>query len=482
MSTETIFDKDFYPTPESVIEQMLVGHDIYGRIILEPSAGSGNIVEYLQKNGAKEVIACELNSKLRRIVEGKCRVIADDFLTVRSEDVSHIDMIVMNPPFSNARKHILHAYDIAPEGCEIIALCNSHDVSYGDWRETEDKTKLKELVQDYGYSEDFGDCFGSAERRTNVWVSCIHLYKPKTGEEEFEDYMFSGQMDADMSSNQEGLIEYNVIRDVVARYIDAVKQFDAVESLSNNINELTSIFREPYGNGIVFGAYEKGKNSSSNINRQRFKIELQKQAWRYIIKKMELGRFATSKVYEQINKFTETQSHIPFTMRNIYQMIYMIIGTQENRMNMAIIEAFENICSFSAENSTAGEKWKTNSNYMVNKRFIVPYITDYDTRWPEHYLKLSYSSQFNKIADVITALEYITGKHPDNSIEDYIRVSNLAWGQWHTCGSFFRFRGYKKGTMHFEFVNDEDWILFNRRVAEIKGWRIGSRNGKKQSA
>ena len=350
------------------------------------------------------------------------------------------------------------------------------------WHATKDQEKLKELVRDYGYKEELGDCFTTAERKTDVWVSCLHLYKPKTGEQEFEDYMFSGQMDADISGKQEGLIEYNVVRDVVARYIEAVKRYEEVEAVSNEVNKLTSLFRGDYGTGIVFGAYRVGERSQCAITRQHFKIDLQKRAWRYIINKLELGRFATSKVYEQINRFIERQSHVPFTMHNIYQMIYMIIGTQESRMETAIVEAFENICSFSWENSTAGEKWKTNSNYMVNKRFIVPYMTSYDTRWPSQYLKLSYSSLYSKIADVITALEYITGKQACNSIEDYIRKNKLEWGKWYDCGSFFRFRGYKKGTMHFEFVNDNDWMLFNRRVAEIKGWRVGSKHNKKNVA
>lgn len=476
---DTMFEKDFYPTPEEVIAQMLTGHDVVGKIVLEPSAGSGNIVDYLQKNYAKEVIACEQNAKLRRIVESKCRVIADDFLEVRAQDISHINMIVMNPPFSDARKHILHAFEIAPGGCEIITLCNSSDI-LGGWSETKDQTKLRELVGEYGYSEHLGNCFSTAERQTNVSVSCIHLYKQKTGEQEFEDYMFSGQEDLDASGKQEGLVEYNVVRDVVARYVDAVKRFDAVEAASDEINELTSLFREPYGNGILFGAYEKDKSNNQKISRTRFKIELQKQAWRYIIKQLHLGKYATSKVYELINKFIEVQTHVPFTMHNIYQMIYMIVGTQEDRMNMAILEAFDNICSFSAENSTAGEKWKTNSNYMVNKRFIVPYMTRYDTRWPAKYLKISYGGQFDKINDVLTALEYITGKRALNSIEQYIHVENITWGEWHSCGSFFRFRGYKKGTMHFEFVNDDDWALFNRRVGEIRGWSIGSKREKKR--
>jgi hypothetical protein len=48
---------------------------------------------------------------------------------------------------------------------------------------------------------------------------------------------------------------------------------------------------------------------------------------------------------------------------------------------------------------------------------------------------------------------------------------NIEWGKW-TYWGFFRIRGYKKGTMHFEFQNKNDLEMFNRRVAEIKGWRL----------
>ena len=93
---ESIFNRDHYPTPVAVIERMLLGEEIYGKTILEPSAGAGNIVDYLQANGAKEVVASEINDKLRSILSRKCTVIGDDFLKVTAEQVSHIDMIVMN--------------------------------------------------------------------------------------------------------------------------------------------------------------------------------------------------------------------------------------------------------------------------------------------------------------------------------------------------------------------------------------------------
>ena len=122
---------DFYPTPTEVIEKMMMGEYILNKTILEPSAGKGNIVDWLKVHGVKEVIACENDPHLRKLLNGKYDIITDDFLSLKSEDVSHVDYIVMNPPFSDGAKHILHAFDIAPVGCTVIALCNSHSVSKG---------------------------------------------------------------------------------------------------------------------------------------------------------------------------------------------------------------------------------------------------------------------------------------------------------------------------------------------------------------
>ena len=104
-----MFDSEFFPTSAAIIERMLSGENIDNKVILEPSAGNGNIVSYLLDNGAKEVIAAEKHPDLRKILQTKCRVIADDFFTVTSDMISHIDMVVMNPPFSNADAHIMHA-------------------------------------------------------------------------------------------------------------------------------------------------------------------------------------------------------------------------------------------------------------------------------------------------------------------------------------------------------------------------------------
>lgn len=118
-----MFTENFFPTPLSVIEKMMDGEPIRGKHILEPSAGKGDIVDYLLNHEAASIMAVEPHTDLRAILATKCQLIGLDFLQIESHQVSHIDLIVMNPPFEVDAEHIAHAFTIAPPGCKIIALC-----------------------------------------------------------------------------------------------------------------------------------------------------------------------------------------------------------------------------------------------------------------------------------------------------------------------------------------------------------------------
>ena len=469
---------DFYPTPEDVINTMMLGEDILGKTILEPSAGSGNIVRWLKKNGACEVTACEKDKHLQKLLAGECSLISEDFLSVTSEQVSHVGYIVMNPPFSEGVKHIKHAFEIAPAGCTIIALCNSSNL---ERRYSSERQELYELVELYGCSEELGSVFDTAERKTDVRVSLIKLYKDGEAEDEFAGYMFSNEEDSLDRNETEGIVQYNVVRDMVNRYTSAVKLFDETLEAANKINEIAKFSDERFDYIPIRFATVDTKGSAVNITRQQYKKQLQRYYWRIIFNKLNMEKYATNGLREQINKFIEKQVNVPFTMHNIYQVINMVVQTTGQRMDKALLEAFDLICSFSAENSTAGEKWKTNANYMVNRKFIVPYITDYDTRYGirNDYIRLHYGGNDYKIEDVVKALCYITGTNYD-SIQDlhqFVYDRKLSYGTWYEW-AFFRIKGFKKGTMHFEFLNEDVWIKFNQAVAKQRGWVLPKKSKK----
>lgn len=368
----------------------------------------------------------------------------------------------------------MHAWEIAPSGCTIIALCNSTNVNATCYREYR---KLQEVVKLYGSSEFLGDVFSTSERKTNVNVSLVKLYKQADGEDEFSGYFFSQEdEDAANQNTKEGLMPYNVVRDLVNRYISAVKLFDSVMEASNQINEIAKV--EKFSLPIYFTAVN-AEDRSTTITRAQYKKELQKYYWRVIFRKLNMEKFATSKLHQQINRFVEKQSNVPFTMKNVYSVLNMVIQTTGQRMRTALSEAFDLICSLSAENSTAGETWKTNANYMVNRKFIVSWITEYDTRWPNPFVKLRIGGNKDKIEDICKALCFLTGTDYNNmeSLSSFVGENQLAWGGWFDWG-FFRCRAYKKGTMHFEFKDEKVWMMFNQEVAKERGWILPKKTSK----
>ena len=49
---QNIFNRDFYTTPREVFDMMTTGESLADAVVLEPSAGSGNIVRFCKEDGA----------------------------------------------------------------------------------------------------------------------------------------------------------------------------------------------------------------------------------------------------------------------------------------------------------------------------------------------------------------------------------------------------------------------------------------------
>lgn len=470
-----MFNKDFFPTPSGTIETMLQGYDVCNKTILEPSAGKGDIVDFLTINGAKSVLACEIDPTLRKILEGKCNVIESDFLNLTSDKISHVDFIVMNPPFSADERHILHAYDIAPDGCTIIALCNyqTYNNAY-----TSERKRLKQLIESYGTIANLKDAFSTSERKTDVFIGLIRVTKPSiNAQNEYEGFF----MDEEPEERQEnGIMSYNVVRDLVNRYVSALKIYDEQLESATKLNSVLSGF---YGTGLGFQCMSGDKP----VKRNEFKKDLQKSGWKFIFNKMNLNKHITKGVNEDINKFVEQQTEIPFTMRNIYHMLDMVVQTAGQRMDKAILEVFDRVTNHHHENRHNIKGWKTNSHYLVGKKFILPYQISPATEYG--YTTGVYTSLKNSwdgtMADFEKALCFVNGINYDEidrsaKKDEYIpnedrtinrSINRNTYGVWYES-KFFKYKGYKNGNMHFEFMDENVWALFNQRVAKLKGYPL----------
>lgn len=507
-----MFNQDFYPTPDHVADQM--GIDCFGKTVLEPSAGSGNLLDYMRNRGAKQLLACEKDSKLIKIAKSKAdQFITDDFMAVVPEQVSHIDMIVMNPPFSRAASHLLHAWEIAPEGCEIISLCNHESIDrypVGNYRE------VSKLIRDYGYRQNLGPVFSSAERTTSTDIELIKLYKPLVNDQsKFEGFYMDDQEDV----GEYGLMTNNEIFRIVGWYKMAIQSVDAVFAAGEVLESYTKHFTT---GKVGVNIHRQDGRESIVINKEQFAVALQKKAWKKIFDALNMNRFMTSQVMQDINKFCERQNNVPFTVRNVRKMFEILVGTQEQIFNRSLVEAIDRFTKYTHENRYGVPGWKTNEGHLLNKKFIVDSAVELS-----HYgsYRLGYHNAYERIEDLHKVLCRVTGTSFDtyptlhtyfqrqgvdtreatkfkfnkeykrgDMVLDYrndvyvcIAESDIVQAQqdeprrsakWHRPAierntwyqwGFFEIKCFKKGTMHLRFLDEKVWEIVNRKYAAIKG-------------
>jgi phospholipid N-methyltransferase len=110
----------YFPTPQSLAERLVSMSCIQpGNRILEPSAGTGNLIDAVVKaHQDVSVSYCELNCFLLDILRDKYTTVdcvsfaGRDFVDLDPNRVERFDRVIMNPPFENNEDidHILHAW------------------------------------------------------------------------------------------------------------------------------------------------------------------------------------------------------------------------------------------------------------------------------------------------------------------------------------------------------------------------------------
>jgi hypothetical protein len=153
-------------------------------------------------------------------------------------------------------------------------------------------------------------------------------------------------------------------------------------------------------------------------------------------------------------------------------------------MNRVMVEVFDRLTERYHENRYHIEGWKTNSHYMVNKKFIIEGIGEIDS-WNGDRAKVRYGGRHTELLDDMTkALCYITGQQYNQretlytqfvgtpvTVEGKTQYEYKHWGTWYDWG-FFKVKLFKKGTLHAQFLDPKVWEQFNRAVAKAKGYTL----------
>ena len=122
-------EADFYATPLETVYSLL---DNYGDIkssdlILEPSAGNGNIIQALRNRGYKNFIkAVELrDDETIELMKKADEVSICNFLTDFDATCKY-DVIIGNPPYSLAQEFINKSFELLAPGGRLIFLLRTN--------------------------------------------------------------------------------------------------------------------------------------------------------------------------------------------------------------------------------------------------------------------------------------------------------------------------------------------------------------------
>jgi type I restriction-modification system DNA methylase subunit len=149
----------FFPTPHDLAKLVVerANIDPVKHRILEPSAGSGNLLLALfesvplhQWNGLK-VVAVELNPKmLPKLKEYSADIHNADFLALNGK-LGEFDRIIMNPPFTKGQdiEHVRHAYEHLKPGGKLVAITSPGWMFRNDTKHTEFRNWIHRIVAEY---------------------------------------------------------------------------------------------------------------------------------------------------------------------------------------------------------------------------------------------------------------------------------------------------------------------------------------------
>lgn len=524
---------DFYPTPIWLIKKMLQPYKKpvhvggingyqdkkgYGLledlIILEPSAGKGDIVNFITgsyiiktkeqkikagdtsawydeesvKSVSKEQIYCiEKDPNLRHILNSNgYRVIASDFLTYKPEN--HFDLIIMNPPFSVGDQHLLKAWDVLENG-DIVCLLNAETIRnpYTERR----RHLLQLIVSNKGTVEFLQDEFIDAERTTKVEVALVRITK-KTKDSRFDFKFKTITKEKSFDLNEDSIKDIPATLDVIGNMIvqfDKVKEtfikFMSVQAELDYYSEPITNFNYDHEYRGIINLCDKLKGSRQERFNQ-FSDIIRDQMWQTVISQMGVEHLLTRKVKEDFKKFRTAQGQMQFTKENIREIIEMLLLNGTTILEEAIVEVFDALTQHHEYNRMFIEGWKTNSAWKVNKKIIFPYGCSFDQKWfnQGYNTKFSVSERYSdtSYSDIDKVLAYISRKDYKTEVctiaetmsYKFQRLGYLVKGHDkfdNTCEStFFKIKFWKKGTVHLEFLDESLWAEFNMRACYGKKW------------
>ncbi len=366
-----MFDAEFYPTPASVAYKMRGKLSKDAVNILEPSAGKGDLAEVLRGSGEngythsgnygrrydRKVDCIETDHELTQILIGKeFTIVGHDWLDFNG--VCYYDAIVMNPPFSNGDDHLLKAWDFLHDG-EIVCLLNEETINNPH---TAARKRLAAIIEANGSIEFLGECFSTAQRKTNVRVAMVYLKKvsdddtvdlwARSGDEKVADEDIGSERHMLAIKDTLGNMEhyYNMANEHMLKAFQHVRK----AALYLNANGISAGDEYKAALGLAFG--------NTNPARAEFARKHRRDAWMEVFKKTEFRRWLDKKQVAEFVRDIERSGDVPFTAENIKGTLENVFMQRSMLFEKSVANVFDDLTRYFKGNTSHTEGWKTNDS------------------------------------------------------------------------------------------------------------------------
>ena len=442
-------DYQFYPTPESLGIKLAQLIKYPQPPILEPSAGTGDLIQAFGKahnsryrawNYSVGDLHCvELNPERAATLKGEgFKVVWDDFLTFNP--LMPYQTIIMNPPFHDGAKHLLKALAILADGGEIACILNAETIRNPYTNER--KALIQQLEDAENYQVEYVQ---SAFDDTDVEVALVYV-KKKAAEIKsvtFENFKKSVVAEREQIDSQ-ALSRYGEIDALIDRYRAEVKTalclYDEIENYNSlcchtDYNEIFKIEVKGHGKGHI------GIVKAINYN-----------YWYRLLYSEEVERLLTGAARNQYSSKLREMEDYEFNERNILQLKADLAKNLFGTIDVAIMKVWDNFTrrfSWNAEyskNIHYYNGWKTNNAFKCNKKVIIP-LYAFDNIWG----RLAVST-------------------PNISRSTFLQTARE---QGQTRGidtKYFKVDIYKKNTAHLTFKDDNLLKKFNLYCGRKLNW------------
>jgi len=473
------FDNQFYPTPKSL--GLKAFHKFKQRSItrlLEPQAGRGDLADVVkeitgERSLSIECVELDLNNQVILRAKGY-RVVGTDFFRYKGASVySHI---LMNPPFREGVKHVLHAWGLLFTG-ELVAILNAQDVRNPNSAE---RKQLVALIADHGSVEFIQQAFRTADtkRRTSVEIALIHLEKESAEYTSFIDKLqreVEARLEPIPPTASEIVIPRSFIENMVINFECAVE----AQRQSCIAQARASHFGARFDRSIILDESSESRTRYSAAPFNEAYDELKERAWSTILRSTTVLEKLSSQAQKRVESSFKEICALEFTYENIWGFIDGLIAQQSQIQQDMICDVFDTFTKYHSENRVYYQGWKSNSKHRLNAfrikgtRIVLPAMRRdwYNSFSSFTSLNWDDEQQFRDFDKVFAMLD---GKQPESTF-GLCQLFRANWnelqGSTRMSSDYFDVRMYRKaGTFHL-YPRRKDLIeRINRIVGQARQW------------